>query len=277
MINVIKEDQNLEWIELYPKVHVYRNVLSDPQNLYRIMKESDASAEGRFYLKSWDPWAHFGTYTQIKSPQEIEIAEKGQRFDEEKYCAEAAAEAYLKVISHYTKHVEEELRPSDRFSGMSFSKYNKEIDIMDNNMTMQYHTDYIHSQRDMPGPKFFITCTMYINDDYEGGDIEFFIDGNLINHKPKSGDILVFPSTQPYYHGVKVIGGGNKHFVRNFVMRDYEGSPEWLEQQRVVGAYNWMKKEQKRVDYEDPRSMKYLHEGAPIEYDDYIKEKNISE
>ena len=148
---------------------------------------------------------------------------------------------------------------------------------MDNKMTMQYHTDYIHSQRDMPGPKFFITCTMYINDDYEGGDIEFFIDGNLINHKPKAGDILVFPSTQPYYHGVKFIGGGNKHFVRNFVMRDYEGNPEWLEQQKIVGAYNWMKKEQKRVDYEDPRSMKYLHEGAPVEYDDYIKEKNISE
>jgi len=277
MIDVIKEDQNLEWIELYPKIHVYRNVLPDPQNLYRIMKESDASAEGKFYLKFWDPWAHFGTYTQIKSPQEAELAEKGKRFDDEKFFADSAAQAYIKVISHYTKYTGEELRPSDRFSGMSFSKYNEEIDIMKNNMTMQYHTDYINSQRDMPGPKFFITCTMYINDDYEGGDIEFFVDGDLINHKPQAGDIVVFPSIQPYYHGVKIIKGGNKHFVRNFVMRDYEGSPEWLEQQRVVGAYNWMKQEQKRIDHEDPRSMKYLHEGVPIEYDDYIRERNMSE
>jgi hypothetical protein len=134
-------------------------------------------------------------------------------------------------------------------------------------MTMQYHTDFIQSQKDMPGEKFFITCTMYINDDYKGGDIEFFIDNKLINHKPVAGDILIFPSTQPYFHGVKTITDGNKFFIRNFVMHTYEGSKEWLENQIKYGAYRWSKMEQERLDYEDPRNMRYQQEGNPIEYD----------
>ncbi len=50
-----------------------------------------------------------------------------------------------------------------------------------------------------------ITSVLYLNDDYEGGEIYFdFFD---ISIKPKQGDILMYPTTFEYKHGVnKVIG-----------------------------------------------------------------------
>ena len=58
-------------------------------------------------------------------------------------------------------------------------------------------------------------------DDYDGGDICFYINGDFVNYKPKAGDILVFPSGMPYYHGVKTIRNGNKFFIRNFISQKY--------------------------------------------------------
>jgi hypothetical protein len=260
---------NLNYIELYPNVDVYRNVLEDPLNMYEVMKKSEKTSEGKYFLKSWDPWAHFGTYTQKKHQgQYSDDAVSEDMFIKEKDFVEKVEEAYNQVIMDYVKRHNIDLPEGWRFSGCSYSKYNPQVNVMNNNMTMQYHTDHITSQKDMPGDKFFITCTMYINDDYDGGDIEFYVDGKLINHKPVSGDILVFPSVEPYYHGVKTIENNEKFFVRNFVMIPFDGTKEWLNNQKAFGAYKWAEMEKERISKEDPRNMIYLQDGKPTLYDD---------
>lgn len=260
---------NLEYVEIYPNVDVYRNVLKDPQQMYDVMKKSEQTSEGKYFLNTWDQWAHFGTYTQKKHPHEIaqEVSEDEMFIKEEAFVYEVE-DAYNKVIMDYVARHGIELPEGWRFSGCSYSKYNPSLDIMNNRMTMQYHTDHITSQKDMPGDKFFITCTMYINDDYEGGDIEFFVNGELINHKPQGGDILVFPSIEPYYHGVKTIEENEKFFVRNFVMIPFDGTEEWLANQKRYGAYKWAKMEAERIEYEDPRNMRYIQDGVPVMFDD---------
>jgi hypothetical protein len=259
----------LDYIELYPKVEVYKNVLADPEKMYQVMKDSERNSEGKHFLKSWDPWAHFGTYTQKKNPQEIVTGqESDEMFIREKEFVQEVEDAYSKVLMDYVDRHGIELPDGWRFSGCSYSKYNPQINTLDNNMTMQYHTDHITSQKDMPGDKFFITCTMYINDDYDGGDIEFYVGGELINHKPVAGDILVFPSVEPYYHGVKTIEKNEKFFVRNFVMIPFDGTKEWLENQKRFGAYKWAQMEAERIKHEDPRNMRYLENGKPTLYDD---------
>jgi hypothetical protein len=127
----------------------------------------------------------------------------------------------------------------------------------------------------MPGEKFHTTCTFYINDNYNGGDIEFYVNGDITNHKPKAGDLVVFPSTVPYFHGVKTIPDGNKFFIRNFVMTDYDGSPEWLANQKRYGAYRWAKMEFERIENEDKRTMVYLQGDKTVSYDDLMVEGNM--
>jgi hypothetical protein len=82
------------------------------------------------------------------------------------------------------------------------------------------------------------SMVMYLNDDYEGGEISFNVkDGVLtstddaasedfnspLNHdrimfhvKPKAGSVIIFPSTDPYSHTAHLIKGGSKYMVPSF-------------------------------------------------------------
>lgn len=266
---IVDDIDSLDWTELLPGVILYRGMLKDPDLAYKIMMRSESSEESNFFQK-WTPWAQYGTYTQAKEQPMLESAEKNEIFNEEKKLYEEIATSYDKAISHYFKHTGIEIPEGARYSGQSWCKYFNLIDTLKNRMTMQYHTDFIISQKDMPGEKFHTTCTFYINDNYNGGDIEFFVDGKFVNHKPSAGDLLVFPSGEPFYHGVKTIPDGNKFFIRNFVMFDYDGSKEWLANQKRYGAYKWAKQEIERIANDDPRNMIYIRDQKVISYEEIM-------
>ena len=269
-LNIVNDINDLQWRELLPGVILYENMLSNPDLAYKIMMESESSSNGQYFFQEWTKWADYGTYTQCKTSEQWP-KEKQKMFNLEKELFDEIAKCYDRSISHYFKHTGIEIPKGARYSGQSWCKYYNQIDALKNKMTMQYHTDFIISQKDMPGEKFHTTCTFYINDNYQGGDIEFYINGKFINHKPKAGDMLVFPSGEPYYHGVKTIPDGNKFFIRNFVMFDYDGSPEWMANQKRKGAYKWAKSELERVAYEDPRNMLYIKDGHIIPYEQMIE------
>jgi predicted 2-oxoglutarate/Fe(II)-dependent dioxygenase YbiX len=69
------------------------------------------------------------------------------------------------------------------------------------------------------GPTYVTTVSIvvYLNDDYEGGEI-WFPRFNL-THKPKAGDIVVFPSTYIYEHASQDMISGTKYSV--VIMSDY--------------------------------------------------------
>lgn len=269
-LNIREDIDDLNYSELLPGVILYKGMLSDPKKAYEIMMNSESTSEGKHFFKEWLPWAHFGTYTQAKSAEEQKASLLGEMFEAERNLYEEIAISYDRAISHYFKHTGIEIPEGARYSGQSWCKYFNKIDNMKNNMTMQYHTDYIISQREMPGEKFHTTCTFYINDNYNGGEIEFYVDGKFVTHKPQAGDIVIFPSDEPFYHGVKTIPDGNKFFIRNFIMYDYEGSADWLNNQKRYGAYKWAQKELERVAHDDPRNMLYIRDGKIISYEEVI-------
>lgn len=57
-----------------------------------------------------------------------------------------------------------------------------------------------------------VSAVIYINDDYEGGEIQFPRLDNY-THKPKVGDIAVFPSNYIYEHASLPIKSGIKYSV----------------------------------------------------------------
>jgi hypothetical protein len=70
------------------------------------------------------------------------------------------------------------------------------------------------------GPTYVCTISVvvYLNDDYEGGEIWFPRMDNL-SIKPKAGDIVVFPSTYIYEHASQDMISGVKYSV--VIMTDY--------------------------------------------------------
>jgi len=57
-----------------------------------------------------------------------------------------------------------------------------------------------------------VSAVIYINDDYEGGEIEFPRLNSYV-HKPKVGDIAVFPSNYIYEHASLPMKSGTKYAV----------------------------------------------------------------
>lgn len=52
---------------------------------------------------------------------------------------------------------------------------------------------------------------IYLNDDYEGGELEF--PTHQLSYKPKTGDLIMFPGNMHYPHEVKTITSGSRWTV----------------------------------------------------------------
>ncbi|MEO1928636.1 MAG: 2OG-Fe(II) oxygenase [Nautiliaceae bacterium] len=66
-------------------------------------------------------------------------------------------------------------------------------------------------------PERKLTTLLFLNDEYEGGEVEFchlrFSDGKRVVHKPKAGEMIVFPSHGLFAHEVKPVFGNNRFAV----------------------------------------------------------------
>ena len=138
------------------------------------------------------------------------------------------------------------------FSNLEILKHRKNIDTK---YTIPTHTDWHNHRKDEPGPKQILTFTIYLNDDYEGGEVDFVNEKNknLIVYKPKKGDLTIFPSGQPFWHGARgVISGNNKFFIRTFIAYKNPTSQEWIDGLRIHGLARWteiqLEKNKKMVD-----------------------------
>lgn len=72
-----------------------------------------------------------------------------------------------------------------------------------------------------------MSIVIYINDDYNGGDLAF--PDHDFKVKPKAGSLLIFPATDDYIHGVEeVLDGPSRYAIPAFVyhrgQREYGGS-----------------------------------------------------
>jgi hypothetical protein len=59
-----------------------------------------------------------------------------------------------------------------------------------------------------------VGCIMYLNDEYSGGEIYF--PAYEIEIKPKPGDLIFFPGSHLYMHGVKELASGNRYTLTTF-------------------------------------------------------------
>jgi hypothetical protein len=122
---------------------------------------------------------------------------------------------------------------------------------------MMHHTDFQREFSYNPGSKFGVTCVAYLNDNYTGGDVMFrFLDENDrsvikedYSYKPQAGDIVIFMSGHPHYHGVRAVTEGEKYIIRMYWMYEYQGHPLWLALKEKYGEDIWNQMEDARLKY----------------------------
>ena len=78
--------------------------------------------------------------------------------------------------------------------------------------TGDYVTEHIDTSS---GEHRTLSCSLALNDDYEGGELAFF-DGEL-KYKLKKGDMMIFPSSFTYPHQVLPVISGTRYSIITWI------------------------------------------------------------
>lgn len=287
-------NSNFESKELYKYIVVYSNVFDDPEKMYSIVKDTLSNPQDGIF-GPWHQWSIFGEYITdlgIKFDREKhelilseEFIPKNKRQEDQFYFITELIKGFHLVNNDYINRYNIDME-NDNFAidngyggkektwtinGPTIAKY--AIDAGNaKELAMRYHTDYIREPIQSPGKKFIITTTTYINDDYEGGALDFAIDKKLLKYKPKAGDFVVFPAGHPdyltedgivYLHGVDKCLGVEKIFTRMYWMKYYSASEEWIEKENEYGADRWKDMQNNIMDiYRQEHPQRHAIENA---------------
>jgi hypothetical protein len=202
-VSVKNLDQGIIAENLGLGLHVYHNTFSlDDANRYIDTLESNLSPGNRY---TWSEAQVTNSEVPIKKARDcVDFKYKqenlGPRNEINSELIDLHEEIYQKLkycIDDYAKYWGINVVYYEAFN---FVKYEGE------GTHFNIHADH--------GPRYncTVSAVIYINDDYEGGDLKFPRLDNLV-YKPRVGDIAVFPSNYIYEHASLPMKSGTKYCV----------------------------------------------------------------
>jgi hypothetical protein len=184
-------------------LNIYHNVFS-PEDSKRYIQilESNLSTNGKY---SWSEAQVTNSTTPIKKARDAvdfkyKQSDLGPKDETNSELIDLHEEIYQKLkscIDDYAKYWGINVVYYEAFN---FVKYEGE------GTHFNIHADH--------GPAYncTVSAVIYLNDDYQGGEIKFPRLDNFV-HTPKSGDIAVFPSNYIYEHASLPMKSGTKYCV----------------------------------------------------------------
>ncbi len=196
---------SLEYQVLHEKVYYFPKIIKDID--YLLDKIETFSSES---ISEWETWYAQNTpdsypYGDLKK---FRTALLNNEVDENK--KEIAEKIIFTIIDALEKSCREFLinhgANQEELNHLKHSLYNDDfmygIRKYNPNEHMGPHQDQVSTERDT------ITISMYLNDDYEGGEIAVVEPGVDISIKALPGSVVIFPSN--YLHESKLLLSGRK-------------------------------------------------------------------
>jgi hypothetical protein len=231
----------IEKFVVAPQIVVYKNAFKHSSELIDIMASDSDSI-----FNNWEQWYQQGYRKKTafdrntwvpkndsdKAKKEFDYLNqicKAIDFIQQDYFDQFGNEKG--VWPPYIKDWDKVSSPID-FIYVDYFRYDESIVGTGDNLDvllMDYHVDEFPIGYDANLSRDVITINLYLNDEYSGGEICAYdhISNKSYKYKPSPGDIVVMPSTEPFYHAVKGFSGADRYFLRVFVKYDSIGSPEW--------------------------------------------------
>jgi hypothetical protein len=186
------------------KIFYFENALSFPSELKSHIEYIDDQPESYNRISKWEPWTAsddrslvYGATKKIdthvvKLTKTISLIDKKVLYisNEFETAFEMCADRYLKLNGLNKENYSLNLK------GILIKKWNS-------GQSMGPHFDGQDGHNALA-----FSLVAYINDDYEGGEINF--KNQNISIKPKAGSIIIFPSQEPYIHEVTKITSGTR-------------------------------------------------------------------
>ena len=284
-----------------PQIVIYKNLLPDAEEILDVFKESQVNHTSNSFFKKWDSWSPTdNTAGEILKVRVIDAPLDIKSFDSD--IAKKQKGVILNIYEAFNFAKDDFLKDwAEKGSWPSIITDwntsdrkiwdNHEIDVLSYisntdsnnihnpkegiyNLPMNYHVDAMPSDLHSKGTKLAITITMYLNDDYDGGEISFYNseEDKMYNYKPKAGDVTVFPSFEPFYHAVLPMSGNKRYLIRSFMMYNYEGSEEWHNQKSMHKKEDWeVLEKQRRQDLytKSDHILRVVRNGDPVDQTHY--------
>lgn len=255
---------------IMPFVVLYEGVINNIPEIMDMLKEFEASR----VLIDWEPWYELGQRSRLHCNKDDILTEiEKKQLDIHDTIQNNLTEVYKDYVADWTQQhvVEKYINPNKAFyqdwkyvfgeivtDWTSFDKIpvdpgtdtwiRSAIEILKHDhkvgkgleLAIGYHIDAFNS-KDAAGPKSIITGTIYLNDNYEGGEISFLneFDSSIVTYKPKRGDVIVFPSGKPFFHAAQKVFGADKYLIRNFLLWEHSGSERYKEGEKKFGVEQW--------------------------------------
>lgn len=230
--DVLKGEQMISE-KLHEKVYYYKNVVSDPEKLIKLIEDTEAEKYSKF-ITPWEEWSAcsgemyvYGNHKRIKMLKLDEILQKCPEdiIEDSKYIFNEIFAGFENVCLDYAEKVNEESK----------------LILMTDTAIKRYEAGTFmgsHFDQQEGDKRLKYSLVMYLNDDYEGGQISFTIkDGVLTSTdhaasediddprnkeritfslKPEAGSVIIFPSEPPYSHTAHLVKSGLKYMVPSF-------------------------------------------------------------
>lgn len=178
------------------KIFYYESIIDNPDEIVSLIESTDGILTNQDAILPWRKWTAsdnpdyiFG-YQKQTDPNKLVSSS-----DAVKYIYTTLWDMLLKIGEDYTNKLNLENVPP---SPLSISKYIA-------GGSMGPHVD----DYKQPGIKPVMSGVIYLNDDVEGGELNF--PEQNITIKPKAGSIVVFPSVEPFYHQSLPVIKGEKY------------------------------------------------------------------
>ena len=192
-------------VEKYEKINYYKNVIDNPLELINLIESTDAYLNENTSITKWRQWsASNGDY--VFGEQKWILNSITTETDSSLLLINKKIKDVIEYYSNeYAKEYQIEL---GYLTPLSISKYYV-------GKSMGLHVDSYgndNNGKDEISPT--LSIVVYLNDDYEGGELYF--KNQRVTIKPSAGSIVIFPSNMPYLHESKIIKKGTKYMSPGF-------------------------------------------------------------
>lgn len=191
----------------------YKNMIKDPGQLIVDIEELDQrfcmdGMSSDTSVKQWIPWTYGAGDNKLMFcwqkfiPQVKDIHESDLYKEEQVWISSQLFAALDNALGHYSTEI--------------YPFASKNIKSREHTMHLLKYdsTGHLPAHQDQGVSTRVLSALLYLNDDYEGGEIEFKHSG--IKLKPEAGSLLFFPSNFLYVHEVYPVTNGKRYSLPNW-------------------------------------------------------------
>lgn len=192
---------------LEDRIYYYKNLFSDVDRVLDVLIKTKTDDNSEI-MTPWVPWTSSDNQSDLYGETRTGEHQKRTVNSSEDFelleVRDLINNIILECTNNYSKITGVEVGTSDLFR---VAKYNS-----GKGMGSHIDNDYDENSENFEAPT--ISTVLYLNDNYNGGEL-YFREQNIAI-KPKAGSLLIFPSKKPYFHEALAISGGEKYMCTNF-------------------------------------------------------------